>query len=62
MTRPESAYAVTLQPSPTGGSPVMTWSTVEQGKQVTYTKEPSRSGWQRFEVDALALLPIDHEL
>lgn len=62
MTQPESAYAVTLQPATPGGSAVLTWSTVEQGKQVTYTREPSRSEWQRFEVNTLSLLPIDHEL
>jgi putative cardiolipin synthase len=62
MTQPESAYTVALQSPAAGGSPVLTWSTVEQGKPVTYTKEPSRSGWQRLEVDTLSLLPIDHEL
>ncbi|MBS0580820.1 MAG: phospholipase D family protein [Proteobacteria bacterium] len=62
MTRPESAFAVALQSTAAGGAPRLTWSTVEQGKPVTYTQEPARSGWQRFEVDTLELLPIDHEL
>ncbi|HEY2807409.1 MAG TPA: phospholipase D family protein [Steroidobacteraceae bacterium] len=62
MTQPASAYAVTLHQPDSGGAPVIVWSTVEQGKPVTYTKEPSRSTWQRMEVRTLSLLPLDHEL
>jgi putative cardiolipin synthase len=62
MTQPGNAYAVTLQPSDSGKAPTLLWNTVEQGKPVTYTKEPSRSTWQRAEVRTLSLLPIDHEL
>lgn len=62
MTQPESAYAVALQQSDSRGSPALSWSTVEHGKPVTYSKEPSRSAWERMEVRTLALLPLDHEL
>jgi cardiolipin synthase C len=62
MTKPESAYAVTLQPSDPRGSPALVWSTVEQGKPVSYSTEPSRNAWQRIEVRTLSLLPVDHEL
>jgi cardiolipin synthase C len=62
MTQPGNAYTVALQQSNSGGTPVLTWSTVEEGKPVTYVKEPARSTWQRMEVRTLTLLPIDHEL
>jgi hypothetical protein len=29
---------------------------------VEYTREPARSGWQRFKVKLLTLLPLDGEL
>ncbi len=62
MTKPESAYLVTLlQPDPQK-SPTLLWSTVEHGTPVTYTKEPSRSTWQRVEVESLSMLHLDHEL
>jgi cardiolipin synthase C len=62
MTQPESAYEVTLQPSDSRGSPGLVWSTVEQGRPVSYSTEPSRNSWQRLEVRTLSLLPVDHEL
>jgi cardiolipin synthase C len=62
MTQPGNAYAVTLRQSDSGKSPSILWTTVEQGTPVTYTKEPSRSSWQRAEVRTLSLLPLDQEL
>ncbi len=62
MTQPGNAYAVSLQPSNSRGTPTLVWNTVEQGTPVTYTKEPARSAWQRVEVRTLSLLPLDHEL
>ena len=62
MTQPQSAYAVSLRPSDSKGSPGLVWSTVEQGKPVSYSTEPSRNTWQRIEVRTLSLLPVDHEL
>jgi cardiolipin synthase C len=62
MTQPQSAYAVTLEHSDAGGAPKLLWSTVNDGKQVTYDTEPSRNAWQRIEVRTLTLLPLDHEL
>ncbi len=62
MTQPASAYSVTLQPGDSQASPRLMWSTEEQGKPVTYQIEPARSSWQKFEVHALSLLPVDREL
>lgn len=62
MTQPASAYSVTLQPADSRASPRLLWSTEEQGKPVSYNIEPARSSWQKFEVHALSLLPVDREL
>jgi cardiolipin synthase C len=62
MTQPASAYSVTLQPADSRASPRLLWSTEEQGKPVSYNIEPARSSWQKFEVRALSLLPVDREL
>jgi putative cardiolipin synthase len=62
MTQPASAYAVTLQHADPQGPPQLIWSTVEQGRPISYRSEPSRNMWQRWEVRALSLLPLDHEL
>jgi putative cardiolipin synthase len=62
MTQPETAYALTLQPSDSHGARAIAWTTVKDGRQMTYTKEPARSTWQRMEVRTLRLLPMDHEL
>jgi len=62
MTQPANAYSVTLQPAASGTSPRLLWSTEEQGKPVSYSSEPARNWWQKFEVRALSLLPVDREL
>jgi cardiolipin synthase C len=62
MTQPQSAFAVMLQPQQPGGKPRLEWQTEEEGRPVTYRREPARSPWQRLEVSFLALLPLDREL
>jgi len=62
LTQPENAYQVMLAPGSTADKPKLLWKTRENGADVEYTKEPARSGWQRFKVRLLALLPIDKEL
>lgn len=60
MTRPSSAYAVTLQ-SLSSGKEELVWRTQENEKMVEYTREPSRSSWRRVEAGILVLVP-DREL
>ncbi|HEY7995379.1 MAG TPA: phospholipase D family protein [Steroidobacteraceae bacterium] len=60
MTQPANAYRVTLEER--SGKPTLIWSTVKDGEPVQYEREPARSGWERFEVRSLAVLPIDPEL
>ena len=62
MTQPQNAYAVALQEKTPGDAPGLTWSTVESGRPATLHHEPAHSWWQKFEVQLLALFPIDHEL
>jgi putative cardiolipin synthase len=52
MTRPDSAYAVSLQ---TDGR--MVWHTLEHEKPVEYTREPSDSSSRRLEAKLLYVLP-----
>ncbi len=60
MVKPDDCYIVGL--SSTGPSSRPVWHTEEDGHSVEYTHEPARSGWQRFKVKLLALLPLDKEL
>jgi putative cardiolipin synthase len=60
MTQPANAYRVTLEERQ--GKQTLIWSTVKDGEAVQYTREPARGGWERFEVGAAAILPIDQEL
>jgi putative cardiolipin synthase len=65
MVKPEACYIVELNSSSSGvhGSPSrLVWRTEKDGRMVEYTHEPARSGWQRFKVKLLALLPLDREL
>jgi putative cardiolipin synthase len=55
MTRPESAYAVSLQRGSTGETIV--WRTLEHDKPVEYTREPSDSSPRRLQAKLLFLLP-----
>ncbi|HUL19587.1 MAG TPA: phospholipase D family protein [Steroidobacteraceae bacterium] len=60
MTQPANAYRVRLEDR--DGKKILVWSTVKDGQPVQYLKEPSHSGWQRFEVRTASLLPLDPEL
>jgi putative cardiolipin synthase len=55
MTRPESAYAVSLQLGGTGKG--LVWRTLEHDKPVEYTREPSDSSQRRLEAEFLFFLP-----
>jgi putative cardiolipin synthase len=63
MVKPSECYIVGLISSGAPGkSAGLVWRTEEDGRMVEYTREPARSGWQRFEVKLLTLLPLDGEL
>jgi putative cardiolipin synthase len=63
MVKPNECYIVGLVPAGAPGkSPGLVWRTEEDGRMVEYTSEPARSGWQRFKVKLLTLLPLDREL
>ena len=57
LTSLENAYKVTLTPPDT-----LVWTTRENGMTLELRKEPARSGFQRFEMHCLSLLPLDREL
>jgi len=59
MTAPQNAYSVRLEPGP---KEHLVWSTEEQGRTVTYEREPARSSWQRAEVRFFTLFALDREL
>ena len=62
MSQPESAYAVSLRQGVSDRRAVMVWRTLENGRQVEYTREPSNSFRRRLEARLLFLLPIEREL
>ena len=62
MTQPQSAYAVTLRPGVADKAAVMVWRTLENGKLVEFTREPSYSLRRRLEAMLLSLMPIEREL
>jgi putative cardiolipin synthase len=63
MVKPDDCYVVGLNSTGAPGKPPrLLWRTEEDGRMVEYTHEPARSGWQRLEVEFLALLPLDREL
>jgi putative cardiolipin synthase len=62
MVQPVNSYTLTLRPGEAGRAPSVLWRTQEDAKAVEYEAEPARSGWQRFEVNMLSLLPLDNEL
>lgn len=61
MTESGNAYQVVLRQDAAGRSQLV-WHTLEAGRQVEYTREPSRSAWRRLAVRLLSLLPIEDEL
>ena len=62
MAQPENSYAVVFRPTTEHGTPHLLWRTKENGVDVTYLTEPAPSAWRRFEVRALALLPVRDQL
>ena len=63
MVKPENCFQVVLSANSAPREvPHLEWHTKEGGREVVYTHEPSRSGWQRFKAGLLALLPIQREL
>lgn len=63
MVKPENCYILGLNPAAApGSSSRLEWRTEEDGGSVEYTREPARSGWQRFKVKLLSLLPLGREL
>ena len=59
MADPKNAYRLGLQASDGVG---LTWDTEENGRPEHLRTEPARTPWQRLQVDALTLLPLDQEL
>jgi putative cardiolipin synthase len=57
LATPENSYEVKMTPP---GE--LSWFTKENGAALELRKEPARSGWQRFEMHCLSLLPLDGEL
>ena len=53
---PENSYHVTLE------NGRLVWTAVEDGKTVKYDKEPHTTGWQRFQVGFIGVLPIHSQL
>jgi cardiolipin synthase C len=62
MTQPESAYVLSLRDLGSGHGSNVVWDTVEGGKPLEYTQEPSQSRWRKMKVRLLALLPFRGEL
>jgi putative cardiolipin synthase len=61
MTEPQNAYSVKLDPGPRGRGRLL-WSTEEDGRTVTYDREPARSLWQRIEIRVLTWFVPESEL
>lgn len=61
LTQPANSYALALRPG-AGESQHLIWATLEDGKPVTYDRDPARNEGQRFKVKLLSLLPLDREL
>ena len=58
---PEIAWRLSLRKD-ADGHESLTWTTLEQGKEVTTDKEPGMSVWQHIGIDFLGLLPLEDEL
>lgn len=57
----EVAFRLELETNE-GGDDKILWYGLEDGKKVTYDKDPHTGFWLRFYVDFLSLLPIDSQL
>jgi putative cardiolipin synthase len=62
MTQPENAYVLSERNPGSGPGKNVVWDTVENGKPVEYSQEPSQSHWQKFKMGLLAMLPFRGEL
>jgi putative cardiolipin synthase len=63
MVKPENCYILELRPpGAAASSSHLVWHTDEDDHNVEYIREPARSGWQRFKVKLLSLLPLGREL
>jgi putative cardiolipin synthase len=62
MVQPANSYALALRRTGPSGRSQLVWQTEEDGRPVEYTQEPARSGWQRFKLKLLSLLPLGREL
>jgi putative cardiolipin synthase len=60
--RPENAYRVILETDPHTGVERLAWVTETNGKAVRYASDPETSGWRRFGVWLIGLLPIEEHL
>lgn len=60
-TLPDVAYKVELRKDADGGE-TMTWTTREDGKTITYDKEPGMGFFQHLGIGVLRLLPVEDEL
>jgi putative cardiolipin synthase len=54
---PESAFRVTLDESDD-----LLWTAEDDGKQVTFHKDPQAGFWQRFVTGIVRMLPIEKQL
>ena len=55
--RRQSAYEVFLNEDEK-----LRWRAFNDGEEVIYTKEPETTGWQRFKVGFMKILPIKGQL
>jgi putative cardiolipin synthase len=62
MAQPANSYALSLSQGRNGAQTRLQWLTEENGKTVTYSREPARSTWQRLKAWLLGQLPIAGEL
>src|SRR5277367_2888250 len=62
MVQPDNVYALAWRETAAGVPAHLVWSTREDGKDVEYLREPSRSYWQRFKLTVMSWLPVNREL
>ena len=62
MVQPANAYELKLERDKSGSGQHLIWRTLEDEQMIDLQKEPARSGWQKFKVNTLSLLPLDDEL
>ena len=60
--QPANAYELKLQPDNSRSGQHVIWRTLEDDQMIDFQEEPARSDWQKFKVNILSVLPLDHEL